>query len=738
MNARLTRRGFLAASATAAGGLLLALKWRGAVGQPGGTQRSPWLFVSIEPDGFVTIGARGTEIGQGVKTSLPMLIAEELDVPWSMVRVKQLPYEVSADDERRSKFGAQGAGGSTSIPDGWDDLRRVGATGRRMLVEAAAERWDVDADLLSTDQGQVVHPDGQRVSYADVASAAAQRSLPDKGVALKDPSEFRIIGQPTPTVDSREIVTGTAPYGLDARVEGALVAVIERCPYFGGEIDSVDDSAARKVPGVRAVIHVEGPGDEGDLGLNLAAGVAVVAEDTWSALKGRRALKVTWRQGRWKDDSTDALRARAEAALEEKAEVARRDGNPAAARERAAKVITHRYEMPFLSHSPLEPQNATVEIGPDRARVIASMQSPGGAMRLVSSLTGLPRSQIEIQLPRSGGGFGRRLENDFVAEAVLIAQQVKAPIRLIWTREDDLQHDWYRPYGLHELTATLDENNQVTSWVHRVAATDRRFRKDAYQQMPPWVACLDPDALPAGCVDHYAAEFVPVEFGLARGWWRAPLPTFTAFPTQRFMHDVAVEAGVDPLAFQLDLIGEPRKLDYDGHGGPVVDTGRIAAVLKRAAREIGYGRELPDGRGIGVAAHFTFGGYAAHAMEVSVEQGQPVIHRCVCAVDVGRVVNPLGVEAQMQGATTDGISTALQLAITVTNGRIDQNNFPNYRLLPMAQAPDVEVYIVDSDEPPAGAGEMGIPSAAPALANAIAAASGQSVRRLPIANQLRA
>lgn len=733
----LTRRSFLAVTATAAGGLFLGLHLRGATGQTA-SARSPWLFVQIEPDGQILIGARGAEIGQGVKTSLPMLIAEELDVPWDRIQVRQLPFKLAPGEPRRPLYGPQGAGGSTSIPDAWQELRQVGATARRMLLETAAERWQVSPETLRTENGYVLDDaNSRRLAYADLAADAAQRDAPEGPVALKDPSQFRIIGRPTRTVDAEELVTGQTRFGSDARIEGALIAVVERCPYFGGEIESVDDGAARKVPGVRDVVRLEGPGDEGDLGANLAAGVAVVADDTWAAIKGRRALKVTWKKSdAWGTDSTAALRERAEQALAGPLQAARRDGNPEGARERAARVVTHRYEMPFLAHSPLEPPNATVELTENRARLIASLQSPGGASRMISKLTGLDGDSIEVQMPRSGGGFGRRLENDFVAEAVLIAQAVKRPIKLVWLREDDLQNDWFRPYGVHELSASLDDRNQVTGWSHRVAATDRRFRKDAYAGMNAWVACLDPDAIPAGCVKHYDASFAAVDFGLARGWWRAPLPAFTAFPTQRFMYEVAVAAGVDPLRFQLDLLGRPRELDYDGHGGPKVHTGRLAGVLQRAAEAIDYGRELPAGRGIGLAAHFTFGGYGAHAMEVSLDRGAVNIHRCVCAVDVGRVVNPLGVEAQMQGGTTDGISTALSLAITVDEGRIQQANFPNYPLLRMGDAPDVEVVIIDSDAPPSGAGEMGIPSAAPALANAIAAAGGPSIRRLPIGDQL--
>lgn len=404
------------------------------------------------------------------------------------------------------------------------------------------------------------------------------------------------------------------------------------------------------------------------------------------------------------------------------------------ARQSAAKVVTAEYTVPFLAHATMEPPNCTVDIRPDRALVIASCQSPSEVSRLTSKLTGIPRLNIEIRLPRSGGGFGRRLRSDYVVEAVKLGMQVKQPVKLIWTREDDLQHDYYRPFGVHGMTATLDPNGRVTGWSHRVAATSRKFRDAGQQRAPDWLGVCDPDNYPAGLVPNYESTFAPVEFGLARGWWRAPLHTFGAFATECFVDEVAQAAGRDPLAYRLELLGEPRQLKYRDHGGPVFDTGRLATVLREAARAIGWGTTpVPAGRGRGIACHFTFGGYAAHAMEVSVSQGRVEIHRCICAVDVGQPVNPLGIEAQMMGGTIDGISAALRLEITVEGGRVQQKNFTDYRLLRMGEAPDVEVHIIPSTASPSGAGEMGVPSALPALANAIFAATGRRVRELPLA-----
>jgi isoquinoline 1-oxidoreductase beta subunit len=737
----LTRRDFLAVSLTAAGGLLATFKFASAAPtEPFVAPDGLGVFVRIDPSNRVTIGAPGAEIGQGVKTSLPMLIAEELDVAWSDVTVEQLPLSLLPSDQPpgvRWRYGGQGAGGSTNIPGGWTDLRPGGARVRRMFVEAAAERWQVDAATLSTRDGHVVHPDGRRLSYGELASEAAQRPIPDGDVALKDPADFRIVGSPRRMVDAERIVQGAEPYGIDARLDGALVAVIARCPYFDGSLGRVDDSAARKVPGVRDVVTIPGPSPEGPITPNLAAGVAVLAEDTWSALKGRDALVIEWRKGPWADDSTDALRQRCLEALDVPGTVARDDGDVDREFGRAERVIEAVYEMPFLAHATLEPPNALVRIDKDRALVIASLQSPGGASRVVHQLTGIPRLDIEVRLPRSGGGFGRRLENDFVAEAVLIAQAAKRPVRLIWTREDDLAHDYFRFFGLHRLRAALDQDGRVSAWHHKVAGTSRIWRSPGREDDPIWTGLVDEDGYPAGTVANLRNEFTPVDFGLARGWWRGPVHTFVTFAIESFVDELAHASGRDPLELRLALIGAPRELDYRGHGGPKFDTGRLAGVLRLAADRIGWGRQLPAGRGLGLACHFTFGGYAAHAMEVSVDAREGLrIHRCICAIDVGQPVNPLGIEAQAMGATIDGLSAALGQAITVRAGRVEQSNFDTYKMLRSRDAPDVEVAIVSSTATPSGAGEMGIPTAAPALANAIYAATGRRLRGTPLGLQL--
>ncbi|HVT31197.1 MAG TPA: molybdopterin cofactor-binding domain-containing protein [Rhodanobacteraceae bacterium] len=739
------RRRFLAVALTASGALVVGVRLALAdddvplelIGDDL-TQIGP--FVRIERDNRVVIGARGCEIGQGVMTALPMLIAEELDVDWSEVRVIQLPYGyIETDEGPSNKYGDQGAGGSTSVPDAWKELREAGATARWLLVQAAAREWNLPADQLRTESGQVIAPDGRKLTYGALARSAASIDPPAEPPPLKKPDAFRIIGKPTRVVDARDIVTGRTRFGIDAYFAGALTAVILRCPYLDGTLDTLDDSDARQVAGVRDVIRIPGPKPDEPFSGPLADGVAVLAENTWAAIRGRNALKAAWKQGPWSKESTGALAAKANELLDGGGDgvAVRRDGDMAKAAKQSRYKIEARYEMPFLAHATMEPPGALIDLKQDSALLIASLQSPGGASEMINRLTGIPRTAIDVRMTRAGGGFGRRLENDFVAEAVLVAKAAGKPIKLMWTREDDLQHDFYRPFGVHALAATLDRRKKVTSWTHRCAATPRPYRENGRKRRI-FDGCLEPDDFPAGLVANLDKTFFAVPSGMPRGWWRAPLHTFHAFSVQSFIDEVAIATKQDAVKLRLAMLGEPRQIPYSGHGGPFFDTGRLANVLTRCAGRIGWGVGRSDGHGIGIACHFTFGGYVAHAFEVSIEGSDLRIHRAVVVADVGRVVNPLGVEAQMMGGTIDGVSTALRLAITVKDGEVQQKNFPDYPLMRMADAPQsVEVEIVDSTADPSGAGEMGVPSAAPALANAIYAATTVRVRKLPIMPELR-
>ncbi|MGB8377151.1 MAG: molybdopterin cofactor-binding domain-containing protein [Rhodanobacteraceae bacterium] len=740
------RRRFLAVTLTASGALLVGTclaKATDALLPPeliGDDLTRIGPFVRIERDNRVVIGARGCEIGQGVMTSLPMLVADELDVDWAQVRVIQLPYGyIETDQGPTNRYGNQHAGGSTSIPNGWADLREAGAAARWLLIQAAAAEWHLPAAQLQTGSGKVRAPDGRALTYGALARSAAALDPPTQPMTLKNPVEYRVIGKPTRVVDARDIVTGRSTFGIDAYHAGALTAVMLRCPHLDGSLDTLDDSAARKLPGVRDVVVIAGPKPDAAFSGALAAGIAVLADATWAALKGREALKVTWKPGPWTRESSASLRVAANAALnnDENGVGVRRDGDLAKARKHAHHVVEARYEVPFLAHATMEPPAALIDITKNNALLIASLQNPDGASQVISSLTGLPRKAIDIRMTRAGGGFGRRLKNDYVAEAVLIAKAAGKPVKLLWTREDDLQHDFYRPFGVHAMTATLDRAKRVTGWAHRCAATPRNYRDEGLKDAPIWIGCLEPDDFPAGLVPNLEKTFYPVQSGIPRGWWRAPLHTFITFAEQAFIDEIAHETRQDAVNLRLAMLGDARLLPYRGHGGPTFDTARLANVLTRCADKIGWDKKRSDGHGIGIACHFTFGGYAANAFEVSVRDGKLRIHRALCVIDVGRVVNPLGVEAQMMGGTIDGISSALNLRITVKNGQVQQSNFPDYRLMGMAQAPkSVEVEIVQSDAAPSGAGEMGIPCAAPALANAIFAATTVRVRTLPIMPEL--
>ena len=733
MDTTLTRRGFLTVSLTVAGGLLARIAPLNAEQIAGPEQLG--VFVRIDPAGPVTIGAKAPEIGQGVKTALPMLIAEELDVGWSDVVVEQLPYGVIPADNKAgftSKYGFQAAGGSTNVKYGWAFLRQSGAKVRRMLIEAAAEAWGVEAGKIKTDAGYLIHPEtGARHRYGEFAAAAAKREVPAEDQPLKTPDQFRIIGKPIPIVDTKSIVTGSERYGIDGRMEGMVYAAVAHCPYFEGDIKSVDARAARAIPGVSDVFRL--PRSENGFTGHRVTGVAVIAGDTWTAFKAKRALKIEWTRGPWGDDSSAELERRALEALEGTGQMIRQDGEPTKAIAAASRTLTADYFVPHLSHATLEPQNVLIDLGEDSATVFMSTQTPARGVATISAMTGIKPENIEFHLPRSGGGFGRGLQHDVTAEAVLIARRVKRPVKLVWTREDDMRNDFYRPAGVQRITAGLDDAGKLTGWSYRSAATDLQVARGS---APAWIACLDPDAVPAGCVENYEAEFLPIECGLARGFWRGPQPTFCTFAAQSFFDEVALATGQDPLAFRLAMLGDDRELDYRDHGGPKYRTGRVRQVLVRAADKIGYGRTVPEGHGIGLAGSFVFGGYAAHAMEVSVNAGRLKIHRCVVAVDVGRVVNPLGFEGQIISGTIDGLSAALNLRISVKDGRVEQGNFPDYPLLQMAAAPDVEVEVIDSEAAPEGAGEMGVPTVAPALANAVYSATGIRIRRLPLAAEL--
>jgi len=735
MSAAMDRRSFLQVAAAAGGGLLIGNNWGQTPIKLSGGVSDAQLghFIRIAPDNRVFIGCRTPEIGQGVRTALPMMIAEELDVRWEDVTVVAMPLGLVTTDKGVAwKYGPQGAGGSTSISESWKDHRQFGADARALLVAAAAARWGVEPARLATREGRVMHPDGRSVAYAELAADAAKLTPPAQSAPLKSPKDFRIVGTPRRVADAAEIVTGRAKYGSDTYEDGMYVAVMSRCPHFEGTLESFDDSAARAIPGVVDVVAVPGPKAGEPITRNLAAGVAVIARDTWAAMKGREALKIRWKPGAYAAESTESLDRECTELLRGKGQVVRATGDFDRALAAAAKRLEATYQVPYGCHAPLEPQNAYVRLEADRNFVSTSTQSPGGVPRMLMDMTRLPREKTEVHFMRAGGGFGRRLTVDYVAEAALIAQISKKPVKLQWTREDDMRADFYRPSGHHHLIAGLASDGGVEAWAHRLASTTKYHRRPGTKPEELYTAEIYVDDFPHGCVPNLVYEWFAARSGMARGSWRAPAHYANAFAVQSFIDELAQASGQDALELRLRMLGAARALEYKQHGGPRFDTGRLAGVLKRVADGIGWGRKLPRGEGLGLACHFTFGGYAAHAFHVAVpKKGEVRILRALCAVDVGRAINPLGIEAQMEGGTLDGLAAALHQEITVRDGQVVQSNFHDYPLLKMSEAPDVEVHIVASELDPVGCGEMGIPTVAPALANAIFNASGERLRKLP-------
>jgi isoquinoline 1-oxidoreductase subunit beta len=731
-----SRRTILKAGAVG-GGLLLGFQLRSiiaAAAEPGDDAVfAPNAFVRIGRDGKVTMIMPQVEMGQGTYTSMPMLIAEELEVDLDQVGLEPAP----PNDRLYANplLGLQATGGSTSIRAMWVPLRRAGAAARVMLIAAAARIWKADPAACHGEKGEVVHgPTGRRLPYGALVDIAATLPVPGN-VPLKSPTAFELIGKPIKRLDSPIKVWGEARFGIDAKVPGMLIATVAACPVPGGKLEDVDESAAKKIAGVRQIVR-------------LGDAVAVVADHMWAAKQGLAALDIDWDEGANATLSTADIVRAMDAASQRPGVVARKNGNVTKALGGAATRIAAVYQMPYLAHATMEPMNCTVHVRPDGCDVWVCNQVIGRAQAAAAHATGLPPNKVQVHNYFLGGGFGRRLEVDYIAQAARIAKQAATPVKVVWTREEDIQHDIVRPYYFDRLSAGLDDKGNPVAWTHRVTGSSVMAR-----WFPPgFKNGLDPDAVDGAAADFpYAIPNMLVDYvrheipGIATGWWRGVGATHNVFMVESFIDELAAAAKKDPVAYRRALIGELPNSEAGiaaaaevPWGGSNPQPARLARVLDFVAHKSGWGEKLPPGSGRGVSLQYAFGTYLSQVAQVAVSKdGDVRVERVVCVVDCGIAVNPDTIKAQISGGIIFGLTAALFSEISFENGRVQQSNFNDYRVLRIDEAPVVDVYLVDSAQPPGGIGEPGTAGAAPALTNAIFAATGKRLRKLPIKDQLR-
>jgi isoquinoline 1-oxidoreductase subunit beta len=735
-----SRRDFLKTTSVGGAGLLLAFRMAGTFPSDAAVEEdkfAPNAFISISPEGEITLVVARSEMGQGVRTTLAMILAEELDADWPKVKVEQADCD--------AKYGDMTTGGSMSIRSSWDPLRKAGASARDMLLSAAAETWNVPkAECTATGTSMVEHKkSGRKLSYGALAAKAATVSVP-KDVALKDPKDYRIVGTKRKRIDGRHIVIGEAHYGIDTKVPGMLFAVVARPLVVGGKVKRFDASKALAVPGVRKVFEVpavEMPplfGEERKENSGhqhyLWGGIAVVADSTWQAISGRKALNIEWEDGPGAGESSETQSAQLAELLKSPGKELKKIGDPDSALASAAKKVEATYDTPFLAHMAMEPMNCTASVSGQKCEVWAPTQNPNGLATALASALKMPQDALTIHITLIGGGFGRRLNIDYGVEAALISRAADAPVKVIWTRDDDIKHDYYRPISRHHMQAGLDANGLVTSWLHHIAAasTDSTFLGG---ELPDTGGTeIAGTGLPAGSVPNYFLQQSFLLTSLRRGYWRAVDMNWNHFAVQSFIDEIAVANGQDPLDLRRQLITTKEKPSGQGdnESDAPVNTERLLAVLNLAAEKSGWGKKLPPGSGRGIAGLYGFGSYVAHVAEVTVAQdGTLKIDRVVVAVDCGQVINPDMLEAQVQGGVIFGLTSALYNQITIENGRVQQSNFDDYPVIRITDTPRIEVHIIPSHEAPGGIGEPGVPSTAPAVANAIFAATGKRLRRLP-------
>ncbi len=720
-NTTLDRRSFLKVVGIAGGGLVLAFYVgnRNTASANGTNAFAPNAFLRVSPDGTILIYSKGPEIGQGIKTAFPLIIAEELDADWSQVRVEQAPINPAV-------FGRQSAGGSRSIPMSWDQLRTAGASARAMLVAAAAKEWNVDASECRTANSIVYHDSSSRkLTYASLASKAAALPVPDeKALKLKERKDYRLLGTRITGVDNHAIVTGQPLFGIDHVLPNMRYAAFEKCPAVGGKVVEANLDEIKKMPGVVNAFVIEGTGKVNEV----MPGVAIIANSTWAAFTAKRALKVKW-------DERDASKDSWSKAVAQARELAKTEGvetlKTAGDYDKAladAKVVEGFYTYPFISHAQLEPQNCTAWFHDGGIELWAPTQTPEAGLSAVAAILGLPPEKVTVHQMRAGGGFGRRLINDFMCEAAVIAKHAQVPIKLVWTREDDMQHDFYRVGGFHSFKGGVDKSGKLVAWGNHFVT----FTADGSR--PTSGGDLSPDEFPAQLLPNVRVTQTKLPLKIPTGPWRAPRSCAIAFAIQSFIHECAAAADRDHLEFLLEIMGEPRWLQEGNEYA--LNTARAAAVIKLAAEKSGWGQPLPKGRGLGLAFHFSHAGHFAEVAEVSVDANKKLtVHKVTVAGDIGPIINMSGAENQVEGCVIDGLSTAMGLELGIENGRIVETNFDRYPLLRIANAPEVAVHFIQSDFRPTGVGEPAFPPVAPAICNAIFAATGYRVRTMPLTKE---
>lgn len=693
---KLPRRTFLQLTGVTAAGLVLGFDALGGLAHADTATFEPSGFIRIDGDGATTLWVTKVEMGQGINTALPMILAEELDADWTRVGIRYAKYDPK-------RYGSMDTGGSYAVRGSWNPLRKAGAAARAMLVAAAAKRWNVDAAACRTESGAVIHDASQkRLGYGELVADASALPVPKEPV-LKDAKDYRLLGRATPRFDIPGKTDGSARYSLDFRIDGLLFAAIERCPTHGGKLAKFDGTKALALPGVKHVVPLE-------------RGVAVVATDTWTAMQARRALDVTWDHGPHAKLDSAAIAAQFKANAQKPGVEQKSVGDFAAAQARARIKLEADYHVPYVAHAPMEPQNATAHVKGDQCRLWAPVQIPSWAVPEVAKAAGVPEANVELMIPLVGGAFGRRLFHDYAIEAALVSKAIQAPVQVVWTREDDMRGGFYRPASLHHMSAGVT-GGKLTAFRHRVVAPSI-----ALQLVPEEVKDGVDREIGDGLTDwpyavaDYRAEHVQSDPGISVLWFRSVWSSQNPFGSEGFMDECAAAAGADPLAFRLALL---------------TDKPRHAAVLKFVAEKAGWGQKLPKGRGMGLAVHSSFGSYAAMVAEVSAEKGVPRVHRAVIAIDCGQVVNPDTVRAQLEGAVVFGLSAALDCQFTFANGATVEGNFDGHRILRLPDVPVIEAHVLPSGEKPGGVGEPGVPVVAPAVANALFAATGKRWRRMP-------